>query len=252
LAENVPRMKRNTGSSKSKKTELVRALSKLGFCSRSEAVELIRTGRVKLNGVVRRDAETPVRLSRDRIEIDGKGVRAAAKIYWMVNKPRGIVTTADDEKGRATVYSLLPKGIAWMGPVGRLDMASEGLLLLTNDTEWAARITAPESHVPKTYHVQIGAVAGSSLLVRLEAGVVENGELLKATSAKLLRSGEKNSWIEIILHEGKNRHIRRMLDACAVEVLRLIRVAIGPIDLGNLEKGKARELTREEVRALRA
>jgi len=193
-----------------------------------------------------------VRLSRDRIEIDGKGVRAAEKIYWMVNKPRGIVTTADDEKGRDTVYSLLPMGIAWMGPVGRLDMASEGLLLLTNDTEWAARITAPESHVPKTYHVQIGAVADSSLLVRMETGVVESGELLKATNAKLLRSGEKNSWIEIVLHEGKNRHIRRMLDACAVEVLRLIRVAIGAINLGNLEKGKARELTREEVRALRA
>jgi len=245
-------MKTNNGSSKSKRTGLARALSKLGFCSRSEAVELIRTGRVKLNGVVRRDAETPVRLSRDRIEIDGKGVRAAEKIYWMVNKPRGIVTTADDEKGRDTVYSLLPMGIAWMGPVGRLDMASEGLLLLTNDTEWAARITAPESHVPKTYHVQIGAVADSSLLVRMETGVVESGELLKATNAKLLRSGEKNSWIEIVLHEGKNRHIRRMLDACAVEVLRLIRVAIGAINLGNLEKGKARELTREEVRALRA
>jgi 23S rRNA pseudouridine2605 synthase len=250
--ENVSQMKRNTGAPKGKKTGLARALSKLGFCSRSEAVELIRTGRVKLNGLVRRNVETPVRLSRDRIEIDGKEVRTAEKVYWMVNKPRGIVTTADDEKGRETVYSLLPKGIAWMGPVGRLDMASEGLLLLTNNTEWAARITAPESHVTKTYHVQIGTVADSSLLARLEAGVVENGEMLRATSAKLLRSGEKNSWIEIILHEGKNRHIRRMFDACAMEVLRLIRVAIGPVKLGNLEKGKARELTREELFALSA
>lgn len=252
MAENVSKMKRNTGSPKGRQTGLARALSKLGFCSRSEAVELIRTGKIKVNGVVRRNVETPVRLSRDRIEIDGKEVRTAEKVYWMVNKPRGIVTTADDEKGRATVYSLLPKGIAWMGPVGRLDMASEGLLLLTNNTEWAARITAPESHVPKTYHVHIGTVADSSLLARLEAGVVEGGEMLKATNAKLLRSGEKNSWIEIILHEGKNRQIRRMFDACTVEVLRLIRVAIGPVKLGHLEKGKARELTHEEVRSLRA
>jgi 23S rRNA pseudouridine2605 synthase len=250
LSKNRQQMKRNAARVESKKTGLARALSKLGVCSRSEAVELILAGRVKLNGAVRRNAETPVRIGKDRIEIDGKGVRAAEKMYWMVNKPRGIVTTAEDEKGRATVYSLLPKGLAWMGPVGRLDMASEGLLLLTNDTEWAARIAAPESHVAKTYHVQIAAVADSSLLARLGTGVVESGELLKARSAKLLRSGEKNSWIEIILDEGKNRQIRRMLDACGVEVLRLIRVAVGPVKLGDLEKGKARELTGEEERAL--
>jgi 23S rRNA pseudouridine2605 synthase len=250
LGESVRQMKRKAGPQESKKTGLARALSKLGFCSRSDAMELIRAGKVKLNGDVRRNAETPVRLGRDQIEIDGKGVRAAEKTYWMMNKPRGIVTTAADEKGRATIYSLLPRGVAWMGPVGRLDMASEGLLLLTNDTEWAARITAPESHVAKTYHVQIGAVADGSLLARLETGVVESGELLKARSVKLLRSGEKNSWIEVILDEGKNRQIRRMLDACGMEVLRLIRVAIGPVKLGDLEKGKAKELTREEVRAL--
>lgn len=233
-----------------KKTGLARALSKIGFCSRSEAVELIRAGRVTLNGAVRRDAETPVRLGRDRLEVDGKRVRSAEKAYWMVNKPRGIVVTAEDEKGRETVYTLLPKGLPWMGPVGRLDMASEGLLLLTNDTEWAARVTAPESHVEKIYHVQIGAVADSPLLARLEAGVLENGELLKAASAKLLRAGAKNSWVEIILDEGKNRQIRRMMEACGVEVLRLIRVAIGAVKLGGLAKGEARELKREETRAL--
>src|SRR5262250_1071652 len=139
-----------------KRTGLARALSKLGFCSRSEAAELIRAGRVKLNGAARRDPETPVRLGRDRIEVDGRRLRAAEKIYWMVNKPRGIVTSAEDEKGRETVYALLPAGMSWIGPVGRLDKASEGLLLMTNDTEWAARLTAPESRVDKTYHVQIG------------------------------------------------------------------------------------------------
>ncbi|MBS1839253.1 MAG: rRNA pseudouridine synthase [Acidobacteria bacterium] len=245
-------MKRqNLKTGREKKTGLARALSKMGFCSRSEAAELIRTGRVRLNGVVRRDAEHPVRLGRDRIEVDGKGVRAAEKAYWMMNKPRGIVTTAADEKGRATVYALLSKDLPWMGPVGRLDMASEGLLLLTNDTEWAARIAAPESHVEKTYHVQIGAVADRSLQARLEAGVLEGGELLRASSARLLRAGEKNSWVEIVLDEGKNRQIRRMFDACGVEVLRLIRVAIGPVKLGELAKGKARELMGEEIRALR-
>jgi len=235
-----------------KKTGLARALSKLGFCSRSEAAELIRAGRVKLNGVTRRDAEMPVRLGRDRIEVDGKEVQAAGKVYWMVSKPRGIVTTAEDEKGRETVYSLLPKGLPWMGPVGRLDMASEGLLLLTNDTEWAARATEPGSHLDKIYHVQIGTVANDSLLATLQAGVAVDGEKWKAKRAKLVRIGEKNCWVEIVLDEGKNRQIRRMMESCGVEVLRLIRVAIGPVKLGDLAKGKARELTREEIRAVGA
>jgi 23S rRNA pseudouridine2605 synthase len=213
-------------------------------------VELIRAGRVKLNGVVRKDAETPVRLGRDAIQVDGKSAKAAEKVYWMLNKPRGIVTTAKDERGRETVYALLPAATPWMGPVGRLDKASEGLLLLTNDTEWAARVTAPESHLDKTYHVQIGAVADASLLEKLEAGVADGGEILKAKDAKLLRTGEKNSWLEIVLDEGKNRQIRRMLEACGVEVLRLVRVAIGPLVLGDLAKGKARTLAREEIQML--
>lgn len=244
-------MRKSGQQNSGKRTGLARALSKLGFCSRSEAAELIRVGRVKLNGTVRRDAETPVQLGRDRLEVDGRGVKAAEKIYWMANKPRGIVTTAEDEKGRETVYSLLPAGVPWIGPVGRLDKASEGLLLLTNDTEWAARITAPESHVEKTYHVQIGAVADDSLLEKLRMGVVEDSEALRAIAVSLLRTGEKNSWIEIVLDEGKNRQIRRMLKGCGVEVLRLVRVKIGALALGGLAKGEARELTRAEVALLR-
>ena len=170
----------------------------------------------------------------------------------MVNKPRGIVTTAEDEQGRETVYSLLPDGVPWMGPVGRLDKASEGLLLLTNDTAWAAQITAPEPGVEKTYHVQIGAKADGALLEELRAGVTVGGEVLQATRVNLLRSGEKNSWLEIVLEEGKNRQIRRMLEACGVEVLRLVRVAIGAVELGDLRKGKGRELNRSEVELLRA
>ena len=138
-----------------------------------------------------------------------------------------------------------------MGPVGRLDKASEGLLLLTNDTAWAAHITAPESHVEKTYHVQIGAIADDSLLNRLRSGVNDGEEDLRATEAKRLRAGEKNSWLEISLDEGKNRQIRRMLEACGVEVLRLVRVRIGRLELGDLQKGKARALTAAEVALLR-
>jgi len=243
-------MRRRGATDAEKKVGLARALSKMGFCSRSDAAEKIRAGLVKVNGVVRRDIETPVRVGRDKIEVDGRGVAAKEFVYWMVNKPRGILTTAEDEKGRETVYALLPKGVPWMGPVGRLDKASEGLLILTNDTEWAARITAPESHVEKTYAVQIGAVADETLLAKLEAGVMEGGESLRATRATFLRAGKKNTWIEIVLEEGRNRQIRRMLEGCGVGVLRLIRVGIGGVELGELKKGGARELTRNEVQML--
>ena len=243
-------MRRRGATDAEKKVGLARALSKMGFCSRSDAAEKIRAGLVKVNGVVRRDIQTPVRVGRDKIEVDGRGVAAKEFVYWMVNKPRGILTTAEDEKGRETVYELLPKGVPWMGPVGRLDKASEGLLILTNDTEWAARITAPESHVEKKYAVQIGAVAVETLLGKLEAGVMEGGELLRALSVKRMRAGEKNSWIEIVLEEGRNRQIRRMLEGCGVEVLRLIRVGIGGVQLGTLAKGAAREMTREEIQML--
>ncbi|MGC1291148.1 MAG: pseudouridine synthase, partial [Candidatus Acidiferrales bacterium] len=119
---------------------LARALSKLGYCSRSRAAELIRTGHVRLNGIERRNPETPVHIGRDRVEVDGKIAGAARKIYLMMNKPRGVVTTASDEKARETVYENLPRDLPWIAPVGRLDKASEGLLFLTNDSEWAARI----------------------------------------------------------------------------------------------------------------
>ena len=235
---------------KGKRVGLARALSKLGYCSRSKAFSLIREGRVRLNGTTPRNPETPVRLGLDRIEVDGKPAAAAARAY-LILKPRGVVTTADDEKGRATVYSLLPKDREWIAPVGRLDKASEGLLLLTNDSEWGARITDRDSHLEKTYHVQIGRAAEPQVLESLVRGVeMPNGQRLKARRAGLVRSGERNSWIEIVLDEGKNRQIRRMLDALGVEVLRLVRVAIGPLELGELRKGAHRSLCQEEKEAL--
>jgi 23S rRNA pseudouridine2605 synthase len=230
---------------------LARALSKLGLCSRSQAFELIREGKVRLNGTVVKNPESPVRLGRDRIEMMGKPVTAARKVYFVLNKPRGIVTTAADEKGRDTIYSLLPSPLPWIAPAGRLDKASEGLLLLTNDSEWAARITDPASHLDKTYHIQIAAVADLGLLEALQHGVRDStGETLKAKHASILRTGEKNSWLEITLDEGKNRQIRRMLVALEVEVLRLIRVSIGPLQLGDLAKGALRPLQRQEKLAL--
>lgn len=183
--------------------------------------------------------------------MEGRRITAPAKIYLMLNKPRGTVTTASDEKGRQTVYDSLDGDLPWVGPVGRLDKASEGLLLLTNDSEWAARVLAPETHLDKTYHVQIAAVADEALLAALTRGVrSDEGGVLRAKTAKLLRSGNKNCWLEIVLDEGRNRQIRRMLDTCGVEVLRLIRVAIGPLTLGELAKGGSRSLTKEEKRRL--
>jgi 23S rRNA pseudouridine2605 synthase len=234
-----------------KKVGLARALSKLGYCSRSDAAELIAAGRVKWNGTVRCDPETLVHLGKDKIEIDGQPLAAISKIYLALNKPRGVVTTAADEKDRETVYAYLPEGVPWLAPVGRLDKASEGLLLLTNDSEWAARITAPETHLDKTYHVQIGAIADEVLLQKLREGIRANGgEFLRLKSIRLLRRGEHNSWLEIVLDEGKNRHVRRMLEALNIEVLRLVRVAIGPLALGDLPKGATRLLKKEEKQAL--
>jgi 23S rRNA pseudouridine2605 synthase len=220
----------------------------MGYCSRSQAAALIRGGRVSLNGRIARDVENPVRLPGDRIAVDGSPLDHAPPHYLVMNKPRGVVTTASDEKGRETIYDLLEPGSSWVGPVGRLDKASEGLLLLTNDSEWAAAITEPPSHLDKKYHVQIDCVADDDLLARIVRGSRGNGARAKA--ARLLRHGDKNSWLEITLDEGKNRQIRRLLEGLNIRVLRLVRVSIGPLELGDLKKGSTRRLTRLEKAAI--
>jgi 23S rRNA pseudouridine2605 synthase len=240
-----------TRTESSRRIGLARALSKRGYCSRSKAFDLIRAGRVTLNDRIYRDPEAPVYSDRDRIEVDGEELAAQAKLYLMLNKPRGVVTTASDEKGRETVYACLDEHLPWVAPVGRLDKASEGLLLLTNDSEWAARVLAPETHLDKTYHVQIGAVADAALIESITKGVrIDGGSLLRAMSVQILRGGAKNTWIEIVLDEGKNRQIRRMLSQLGINVLRLLRVAIGPVALGDLPKGASRPLTDTEKLAL--
>ena len=234
-----------------RKVGLARALSKLGHCSRSQAATLIRAGRVRLNEKVRLDPETPVRIDKDRIHIDAAALATPERTYLMMNKPRSLITTASDEKGRATIYSLLDQSLPWLAPIGRLDKASEGLLLLTNDSEWAAQVTSPASHLAKTYHVQIDRVADAALLESLNQGVrTEGGEFLRLTGVRILRGGKKNTWLEIVLDEGRNRQIRRMMAALGVAVLRLVRVAIGPLPLGQLPKGSVRSLTSEEKQAI--
>jgi 23S rRNA pseudouridine2605 synthase len=230
---------------------LARAISKMRYCSRSRAEDAIRAGRVRVNGTVRRNVEAPVHLGKDRVEIDGRQIEKAESIYLMLNKPRGVVTTASDERGRKTIYSFLQKykdgSLNWVAPVGRLDKASEGLLLITNDSEWAAKIAAPETHVDKTYHVQIAGQATPAMMEKLQQGFkVKDGEFLRVKGASAVRSGERNCWLEIVLDEGRNRHIRRMFETIGVEVLRLIRVAIGALKLGDLPKGAIRTLSEQE------
>jgi 23S rRNA pseudouridine2605 synthase len=162
------------------------------------------------------------------------------------------VTTASDEGGRKTVYDSLAKGgFPWLSPVGRLDKASEGLLLFTNDTRWAGKILAPETHLEKTYHVQVDRFVDKELRQRMINGITsERGDFLKAKRLDILRRGGRHSWLEVVLEEGKNRHIRRLLSAFGVNVLRLVRVAIGPVQLGNLAKGAYRHLSERERRSL--
>jgi len=222
----------------------------MGYCSRSRAALLIQAKKVRVNGRIIGDPETSVRMAQDRIEVDGVPAEKQAPLYFAMNKPRGIVTTASDEKGRKTIYDLLEPGTPWVGPVGRLDKASEGLLLLTNDSEWAARVTEPESHLDKVYHVQVDRVADADLVAKMVEGCMVDGELLRARRARLLRAGGKNSWLEITLDEGRNRHIRRLLEELDVRVLRLLRTSIGPLELGDLRKGEVRPLTDKQKQSL--
>lgn len=233
------------------RTGLARALSKMGYCSRKQGVLLIQTGKVTLNGRLIRDPEKPVDTDKDTIRVDGVPVSASQSLYLMLNKPRGLVTTTHDEHGRDTVYECF-KGHAFphLSPVGRLDKASEGLLLFTNDHAWANQITDPATHLPKTYHVQVAERVDEPLLQKLAQGVIHDGVKLALKSVIKLRDGEKNTWLDIVLDEGRNRHIRRVLEAHDLETLRLVRVAIGSLKLGELHKSAWRHLTAAEVAML--
>jgi 23S rRNA pseudouridine2605 synthase len=230
---------------------VARVISKLGMGSRTQATVWVREGRVRVNGRVVRDPEHPVRQGVDRVEVDGRESASAQRVVLMLNKPRGLVTTTQDEKGRQTVYRCLADAtLPWVAPIGRLDKASEGLLLFCNDPAWAARVTDPKSGTSKTYHVQIDRLADGALLSDLKRGRTLQGEFLRVRAVRCLRSGAKNAWLEIVLDEGRNRQIRRLLEAFGVSVIRLVRVAVGTVALGELAKGQWRMLTQKEIDSL--
>ncbi len=252
--ESSPEQKPGTAAAPRGTVSIARALSKLGFCSRSQGERLVDEGKVRVNGTLVRDRSLRVTPETDLIEVDGSSVVNVEPVYVMLNKPRGLVTTANDPQGRETVYTCL-KGasLPFVSPVGRLDKASEGLLLLTNDSRWSSRLLDPASHVDKTYHVQVRGTDLPSVAGRVAAGVVEkaSGERLDVKAISLLRTGSRSgAWFEVILDEGKNRQLRRIFAEVGVEVLRVVRVAIGPLVLGELAKGAWRLLTADEAKSL--
>lgn len=231
---------------------LARILSKRGICSRTVAADWIRAGRVSVAGVVVLDPErrTPLDAEVEVLGLDA-GIANGPLRVLMLNKPRGLVTSRADEKGRPTVYQCLDDpGLPWLAPVGRLDQASEGLLLFATRPDFAQRINHPAHHVPKTYHVQIDCVADTAMLESMRGGIADAGEHLRAQQVELLRRGPRHCWLVVTLIEGRNRQIRRMLAALGVGVVRLVRVAIGDLPLGNLAKGAWRWLDAGEVEAL--
>ena len=232
---------------------LARVLSKAGVCSRTEAARWIADGRVTVDGRTIHNPEYPIVDGRHRVHVDGAPLGSARRIYLMLNKPRGLVTTAQDERGRETVYRCFDGAdLPWLGPVGRLDKASEGLLLFSNDPQWAAHLTDPATGPDKTYHVQVDAIPDAAQLAAMCTGVDDAGEFLRARAVRLLRTGEKTAWLEVVLEEGRNRHIRRLLAAFDIAVLRLVRVGIGQLALGALAKGAWRELDPHEMELLHA
>lgn len=229
---------------------LARVLSKRGLCSRSEAARLVAAGRVRVGGRVVRDPEAPTALDAE-VVLDGAQAAAVEPVHLMLNKPRGLVTTRLDEQGRATVYDCFAGAdLPWIAPVGRLDRASEGLLLFTNDPAFAAAITDPDRGIEKTYHVHVEGQVDDAALRRMHEGIAIDGDRWRAVRASVLRRGARNCWLEVVLDEGRNRQIRRMLEILGFPVLRLIRIAIGGLLLGELAKGSWRTLAAADFVAL--
>jgi 23S rRNA pseudouridine2605 synthase len=246
----VPRRPRAPASRPLKTLE--RVISKAGLGSRTEARRWIGAGRVRVNGKLIQTPDHWVDLERDRVTLDGKPVRGGPKIYLLLYKPTGYLTTYKDPQGRPTVYDLLADVGQWVFPVGRLDLDTSGLLLLTNDTDFAERVTNPEHKVPKTYLVKTATRLADGDLDRLRGGVeLKDGPTRPAAVARL-RDSANRTFLEITITEGRNRQVRRMIEALGSRVLKLVRTAIGPIPIGTLPIGKHRPLAPAEVRSLLA
>ena len=229
---------------------LERVLSKAGLGSRTEARQWIAAKRVRVNGRVVTDPDTWVDLERDKVSFDGKPLQRAERVYLLLYKPTGYLTTVRDPQGRPTIFDLLPDEDRYLFPVGRLDLDTSGLLILTNDAQFAERLSNPDYHVPKTYQVKANRHLTDDDLDRLRRGVdLSDGSTRPAIVKRVRESGGK-SVVEVTITEGRNRQVRRMIEALEAKVLKLVRTAIGPIRIGELPIGKSRALTSEEVRAL--
>ena len=231
---------------------LERLFSKSGLGSRSEARQWIAAGRVLVNGRRATDPDRWIDLDRDRVSFDGKPIGRLEPVYLLLYKPTGYLTTYKDPQGRPTIYDLLPAREQYLFPVGRLDLDTSGLLLLTNDTAFAERITNPDYKVPKTYQVKASRHLSDEELDRLRTGVeLRDGPTKPAIVTRLREPGGRTVF-EITISEGRNRQVRRMVEALDAKVLKLVRVAIGTIRIGDLKIGAVRELTKDEVSALRS
>jgi len=229
---------------------LERVISKAGLGSRTEARSWIGAGRVSVNGRVIRTPDHWVDLERDRVALDGRPVREAERIYLLLYKPKGYLTTYTDPEGRPTVYDLVRDVGAWVVPVGRLDLDTTGLLIMTNDTEFAERLTNPAYKVPKTYQAKCAGRLTDEQIACLRAGVELSDGPTRPALAERLRDSGNHTHIELTISEGRNRQIRRMVEAVGSKVMKLVRVAIGPLRIGDLQIGKWRYLEAAEVRAL--
>ena len=226
---------------------LERALSKLGVASRSQTKKWITAGLIAVNGRVIKDPSFLLVPETAQITIKGKPIARAVDYTIVLNKPRGIVATKADEKGRKTIYSLLPAHLQHLHPVGRLDMATTGLLLMTTDTQLSNFLTDPHNQVPRIYTVSVAGNIADEDIKRLSAGIEDKGEWLKPKSITLRKASGKESHLIVELTEGKNREIRRMFEALGTEVTALRRIAFGKLKLGTLESGQYRETTKKEI-----
>lgn len=234
------------------KKTLDRVISKAGLGSRTDARSWIGAARVRVNGKVIQTPDHWVDFERDQVTLDGKPIRAGKKIYLLLYKPKGYVTTYKDPEGRPTVYDLTRDLQSWVSPVGRLDMDTSGLIVLTNDTRFAEHLMNPEYKVPKTYQVKSSTTLTDEQINQLRRGVELSDGPARPAVVNRIRDSEKYSYIEIIITEGRNRQVRRMLEAVNSKVLKLVRTAIGPIRIGDLPIGNYRVLTHREVRQLAA
>ena len=205
---------------------------------------------MRVNGQVIRNPDHWVDLARDRVTLDGKPLRAPAKSYVVLYKPKGYITSYGDPEGRPTVYDLVGDARTWLSPVGRLDLDTTGLLLMTNDTEFAERITNPEHKVPKTYQLKAATLLTEEQIEQLRQGVTLSDGPTRPAVVTRLRDGARHTFLEMTISEGRNRQVRRMIEAVGSKVLKLVRTAIGPVRLGDLRIGTWRALTDEEIRAL--